>query len=318
MAEPTPEQILRYNIVLFSYKSSVRRTAREYSISESLVYKLRRKWKREGMKGMEKRSRAPENPFRKVTPRVETLVIHFKKKLPGWGATRVRSLLEYFKVYLSEPTIRKVWKKHGYEPRKRRKPHGYSENIKGGKKNAYWQVDLLYFDIDEGPLASVVLAIDTYSRYITCARVMERATAKNVVKALQLAFIREGRPRAIVTDNGVQFCGSLEGKGHAFEEFLASKRTVHLRIPFRQPRKNGIVERAVQNVKREALRPFKCGDHGSVQKRLSRWRHWYNFRRRHMGIGNKRPAELFEPYHGRAGYYFIQEVLPEEVADFTM
>jgi transposase InsO family protein len=270
------------------------------------------------MKGMKKRSRAPKNPFRKVTPRVETLVVHFKEKLPNWGATRVKNLLEYFEIYLSEPTIRTVWKKHGYKPQKRRKPHGFSENIKGGKKNAYWQVDLLYFDIDEGPLASVVLAIDTFSRYITCARVLERATAKNVVKALKLAFIKEGRPRTVVTDNGTQFCATFKNRTHAFVSFLASKKTFHLRIPFRQPRKNGIVERAVQNVKREALRPFKCEDHESVQKRVSRWRDWYNFRRRHLGIGNKRPAELFQPYVWKAGYYFIQEVLPAEVAGFTM
>ncbi|MHA2330881.1 MAG: integrase core domain-containing protein [Candidatus Hodarchaeales archaeon] len=51
----------------------------------------------------------------------------------------------------------------------------------------------------------------------------------------------------------------------------------------------------------EALQPFKSKTIVDVQKRLYRWRNWYNFHRRHMGIGNRRPAELFHPYHARYG-----------------
>ena len=179
-------------------------------------------------------------------------------------------------------------------------------------------MDLLYFDIDEGPLTSVLLAIDTYSRYITCIRVLERATAKNTVNALDKAFRTEGKPRVVITDNGMQFCAGLENQTHAFVTFLTSKKTHHLRIPFRQPRKNGIVERAVQNVKREAIRPFKNGDAVSVQQRLFHWRNWYNFQRKHAGIENKRPAELFRPNKQRTGLEYVKDVLLEEFVGCTM
>lgn len=313
-----PEQVFRYRIVLTSYISPVSVVARDYGVSESLVYKLRRRYGQEGMEGLKTRSRAPKNPFRKVTPRVEALIVDLKKNMPGWGATRMRNVLECLGIVISETTIRKYWKKHGLVIKKRKKPRGFSENIKGGKKNSYWQVDLLFFDIDEGPLASVVLAVDAHSRYITCVRVLEEPTAKNVVKALERAFIREGRPRAVITDNGAQFCNTFVGKVHAFEGLLAAYKTRHLRIPVRQPRKNGIVERAVQNCKREALRPFKNGDHASVQQRLFSWRNWYNFRRRHKGIGNKRPAELFRPYRQREGLQFLDYILKREDGIYTM
>ncbi|MHA2294653.1 MAG: hypothetical protein ACXAEU_19750 [Candidatus Hodarchaeales archaeon] len=50
----------------------------------------------------------------------------------------------------------------------------------------------------------------------------------------------------------------VQQQKHAFKEFLASKNTCHIRIPSGKPQKNGIVERAVQNVKVEACDPSKA------------------------------------------------------------
>ncbi|MFW9992325.1 MAG: helix-turn-helix domain-containing protein [Candidatus Odinarchaeota archaeon] len=132
----TPEQRLRWHMVMMSYKSSVRKAARFHDVSVSLVYKFRRRYKQEGMEGVKSRSRAPKNPFRKVTPRVEAWIVYLKKKLSGWGATRMKYLLEHVNINLSEPKIRKTWKKRDLTPKKRFKPRGSSENIKGGRKNA--------------------------------------------------------------------------------------------------------------------------------------------------------------------------------------
>ncbi|MFW9995339.1 MAG: helix-turn-helix domain-containing protein [Candidatus Odinarchaeota archaeon] len=71
----------------------------------------------------------------------------------------------------------------------------------------------------------------------------------------------------------------------------------------------------VQNVKVEALRLFTSTTIADVQKRLYRWRNWYNFHRKHMGIGNQRPAELFQPWHQRYGRSFLTDLSGK---DFTM
>ncbi|MFW9997791.1 MAG: DDE-type integrase/transposase/recombinase [Candidatus Odinarchaeota archaeon] len=159
----------------------------------------------------------------------------------------------------------------------RKKRESFSENIKGGRKNVYWQVDLLVSKLEDGTRFNVLLAIDAFSRYITCLKAMKEATVENVVTALERAFVKEGKPLVIVTDNGAQFCARHDGQVHAFEKFLATSGTCHLRIPRGRPQKNGIAERAVQNVKNEALRPFNDQFLSSVQQRLFRWRNWYNF-----------------------------------------
>ncbi len=158
----------------------------------------------------------------------------------------------------------------------------------------------------------MLLSIDTHSRYITCLKAFKSATALKVIDALEKAFSKEGRPAAIVTDNGSQFCARVDEQRHVFEEFLFSKNTCHLRIPPGRPQKNGIVERAVQNVKVEALRPFKGKTIADIQKRLYRWRNWYNFHRRHTGINKKCPVELFQPYHLRYGRSFLTDLLRKD------
>ena len=194
----------------------------------------------------------------------------------------------------------------------------FSENIKGGRKNVYWQVDLLSFKLDDGTKLSALLAIDTYSRFITCLEAFRIASVKNVIDALEKAFVKDGRPATIVTDNGSQFCPRVEGQSHVFEAFLPSKSIFHLRIPPRRPQKNGIVERAVQNVKNEALRPFKKQNLNFVQRRLHNWRNWYNFHRSHLGIRNKKPAILFKPYYSYNARRFLMNIQNIEIENYTM
>jgi transposase InsO family protein len=77
------------------------------------------------------------------------------------------------------------------------------------------------------------------------------------------------------------------------------------------------VERAVQNGKVEALRPFKNTTLADVQKSLFRWRNWHNFHRKHMGIENRQPAELFHLYHAWYGSQFLTDFLEKDFAGFT-
>ena len=312
------KQRFRYQIILDSYESSVHAASQKYGVSTSFIYKLRKRWEADGMQGLIPLSKAPKNPYRKVTNRIEELTMYFKRKLKSWGATRMRNLLASHRIDLSEPTIRKIWKKHGILPKHRKKRQHFSENIKGGHKNAYWQVDLLSFKLDDGAKFSALLAVDTHSRFITCLEAFHTASVGNVIDALKKAFVKDGRPTAIVTDNGPQFCPRFEGQNHVFEEFLPLKSIFHLRIPPRRPQKNGIVERAVQNVKNEALRPFKNLNLNFVQRRLHNWRNWYNFHRSHLGIRNQKPATLFKPYYSYNARRFLMDIQNIEIEDYAM
>ncbi|MFW9997790.1 MAG: helix-turn-helix domain-containing protein [Candidatus Odinarchaeota archaeon] len=82
--------MLRYHAVMDSYKLSVQEASKKYGFCRTQIYELRKRWKQEGMTGLQPRSTAPKDPFKKVTPRMEALIVYFKKTLPDWGATRMK------------------------------------------------------------------------------------------------------------------------------------------------------------------------------------------------------------------------------------
>ena len=102
------KQRFRYQILLESYKSSVQSTAQKYEVRSPFIYKLRKRWEREGFNGLYPRTTAPKNPHRKVTARIEKVTMYFKQKLTNWGATRMRNLLASHRINLSELIIRKI------------------------------------------------------------------------------------------------------------------------------------------------------------------------------------------------------------------
>ena len=100
------KQRVRYRILLDSYESSVYITSQKYEVNSSFIYKLRKRWETEGIQGLIPRSKAPKNPYRKVTILIEEFTVYFKHKLKHWGATRMKNLLACYRIDLSEPTIK--------------------------------------------------------------------------------------------------------------------------------------------------------------------------------------------------------------------
>ncbi|MFW9995745.1 MAG: integrase core domain-containing protein [Candidatus Odinarchaeota archaeon] len=110
----------------------------------------------------------------------------------------------------------------------------------------------------------------------------------------------------------------LKGYKHPFVDFLIAHGVKHLRTPPATPQANGIVERAVQNLKREAERAFINKDLSSAQRRISYWRNWYNARRKHAGINTKCPTELFKPHQKHIGLAYLKEILSENIGGYTV
>ena len=57
----------------------------------------------------------------------------------------------------------------------------------------------------DGRECEVVTGVDDHSRFVVCAKVVARATARPVVGALLEALRRHGVPEQVLTDNGKVF-----------------------------------------------------------------------------------------------------------------
>ena len=70
------------------------------------------------MDGLEEQSRAPKNPSIRITKTQRNKVIELKKKMPSFGAKRLKP---DYNLTLSDKAIRKIWKEVGLLKKKRKK-----------------------------------------------------------------------------------------------------------------------------------------------------------------------------------------------------
>jgi hypothetical protein len=76
------------------------------------------------------------------------IILTLKKENPLWGARRIREELRRMRISVSEPTIQKVLKEHGYHPRGGR-PRNW-ERFKSTARDALWAMDFFVDGIHAG------------------------------------------------------------------------------------------------------------------------------------------------------------------------
>jgi transposase InsO family protein len=90
------------------------------------------------------------------------------------------------------------------------------------------------------------------------------------------------------SDNGAEYRGTAR---HALVSFLAKKRIVQKFTKIRHPWTNGKAERAVRTVMSEWFRKNRFATKDERRRSLYHFVDWYNHERKHMGIGNRTPAQ---------------------------
>src|SRR3990167_1326970 len=93
-------------------------------------------------------SRAPKNPSIRITKAQRNKVIELKKKMPSFGAERLK---RYYNLTLSDKAIRKIWKEEGLLKKKRKK-HKTKNDLRAVK--AAWKL-CEQIDIDTKDLIDI-------------------------------------------------------------------------------------------------------------------------------------------------------------------
>lgn len=155
------------------------------------------------------------------------------------------------------------------------------------RPNQVWAIDITYIPMKKGYMYLVAI-IDLYSRYVinwSVSNTMDADWCKNV---LQEAVENHGSPEIINTDQGSQFTSeifanyvlgkgiklSMDGKGRAID--------------------NAFVERLWRSVKYEKLYLNPPNDGTALYLSLVEYFNYYNMGRRHSGIDNQIPFELYQ------------------------
>ena len=152
--------------------------------------------------------------------------------------------------------------------------------------NAVWTSDITYIPMAKG-FCYLVAVMDWASRKVLSWRLSNTLDTSFCTEALEEAITRYGRPQIFNTDQGSQFTSD------AFTSILT---THDIRISMDGRGRwmdNVFIERLWKSVKYEEVYIKAYGSIAEARQELTKYFDRYNKRRRHQGLDNMTPDEVY-------------------------
>jgi transposase InsO family protein len=189
--------------------------------------------------------------------------------------------------------------RHGLvEAKKRRRRREDYRRWERGRSMELWQMDVMgRLHLADGRECKVVTGIDDHSRFVVCAKIVARATARPVCAALLEAMRRHGIPEQLLTDNGKVFTARFGlGPGPVmFDRVCNDNGIKHLLTAPYSPTTTGKIERLHKTIRAEFLTEHdrRHATMQAAQAALDAWVVEYNTERPHQSCGGRPPVERF-------------------------
>ena len=238
--------------------ASVTDVARRYGVARQTVHGwLRRYAAGGGLAGLADKSSRPDSCPHQMPPEVEARVLGIRRAHPAWGPSRICWQLEREGVapLPGRSSVYRALVRHGLvEAKKRKRRREDYRRWERSRAMELWQMDVMgRVFLADGTEVKIVTGIDDHSRFIVCAKVVLRATARPVCQALAEALHRHGVPQQILTDNGKVFTGRFgRGPGPVMLDRICTDNGIrHLLTAPYSPTTTGKVERLHKTMRAE-------------------------------------------------------------------
>jgi putative transposase len=274
---------------------------REFGYSRRIGYKWRKRFEREGLRGLKDRSRRPRRCPRQISRKWLVRIRRLRRRHWSWGSRKLAARLR--KEYRSKgiPSFRTIsyWlKRMGLNQRVRRRirrgPQLKRQPLTvAGRTNQVWTVDFKgWFRTQDGRRVDPLTVRDLFSRYLLTIRLLKDQSWKPVRREFLRLFGRYGYPEVIRVDNGGPF-GSTGPAG--LSRLSAWWTALAIRVEFiapGHPQQNGGHEQMHRVFKAESTRP-PSRHRRAQQRRSDRWTRIYNEVRPHEALDQRPPAEIY-------------------------
>ena len=280
-------------------------------VSVATVYVWWRRFREEGLVGLEDRSCRPLRSPRRVPAELEAEVVRLRRELK----VGPHELAE--RCALAVSTCHRILVRHGLQRLQwMDRPTGQVvRRIEMSRPGEEVQVDVKKLGVIpdggghriHGRLTRpsrkrglgydfIHVAIDAYSRAAYVERLPdERGPSCAAFARRALAWFAEQgvKVERIQTDNAMNYIHSRD-----FKAALADAQVAHRLIPVRRPQRNGKVERFNRTLLEQwaYVRPYDSN--GERLAALRGWLHWYNFHRKHTALGRRPPMDLLKKVCG--------------------
>ena len=277
--------------------ATISAVCREFGISRKTGYKWLKRYREEGLAGLQDRSRRLHHSPNQTPPEVEQVVVEARQAHPTWGGRKLKRWLEN-RGYQSIPapsTVTAILARHGLlDPEESRKHTPY-QRFEMDHPNDLWQMDFKgYFHFRNGQRCYPLTVLDDHSRFLLGLRACSNQTKETVQAQVTTLFREFGLPARMLMDNGSPWGGS--------PEFPYTRLTVWLlRLGIKvchgrpyHPQTQGKNERLHRTLKLELLNSSFFDTLDECQHSFDRWRFLYNQERPHEALALDAPCAHYQ------------------------
>ena len=291
----------------------VTEVAERYGVSRQAVHRWIRHYRSGGIGALIDQPKTPRSSPLRLDPAVEAAICEMRRNHRRWGPRTLAYWLgqDGIDPVPARSTIYRVLvRNHLIVPVPRKRKRESYVRWERDEPMELWQHDFISgVFLKSGRELKVVTGIDDHSRFCVLAKVVTRASGRQVSLAFAQALATYGIPDEVLSDNGVQFTNRLikrKTMGESlFERICRDNNIVQRFTKVASPTTTGKIER-LHLTMREMLEehgPFD--DVEEAQDVFDTWRAEYNEIRPHQSLDMATPASRFVPR-------------PETVADLVL
>jgi putative transposase len=286
---------------LVAKEESVTAVCEQLGISRKTAYKWLARYRQHDAAGLRERSHAPQVVPWAISDAQAQAIMGVRREHPSWGPKKLRAKLDQRAPGQSWPaasTIGELLRREGLtHPRKRRRRASPSAGClrTAVAPNDLWAIDYKgWFITGDGARCDPLTLTDGYSRYLLCAKLVERTGYAECRRELERVFREYGLPRAIRSDNGTPFASVGAGGLSRLSVWWIKLGITPERIEPGKPAQNGRHERMHKTLKAECASP-PAANRTAQQRRLDEFREEFNHQRPHEALGQTAPAAHYVP-----------------------
>jgi transposase InsO family protein len=274
--------------VLLALKEGANRRAlcRRYGISAQLGYKLITRYKAEGPKGLEARSRRPRQSPKQTPASVEQEVVALRHKHPCWGGRKIAARLKALDTedVPSPSTVTGILRRHALLGPGCASGQKAFIRFEHAEPNHLWQMDFKGHFALGSVRCHPLTVLDDHSRFNLCLAACPNEQTETVQDRLTATFRRYGLPERMTMDNGSPWGN---GPGQPYTQLGVWLMRLGIRVghstPY-HPQTQGKDERFHRTLKAELLAGRTFADMPQCQQAFDRWRDCYNCERPHEAL----------------------------------
>jgi putative transposase len=262
----------------------------ELGVARSTYYR----WRQRQCHNLGTRSRHRRRPWNRITPEEEARILVLAREFPELSSRQLATwITDNADFAVSESTVYRILRREGLVKRPELQiMAGKEYHTKTSRPHQLWATDASYFRVVGWGYYYLVTVMDDYSRFILAWQLQRDMSANSLIEVIQEAIDATGMTEVpiedrtrLLSDNGAGYIS------RAFRDYMHLVGIRHIfAAPF-HPQTNGKLERYHQTLKREVNQvPYEFPV--QLEKAISDFVEYYNFRRYHKALGNVAPADV--------------------------